>query len=116
MNIIEQCARCCREQFGHRPVPDWWEQMHQGAREHWISGTNAVLAEFARLAQSEEMVEKIAKAICAAEGHDPNELVFTEKSVLRGEGRGYEYRLSEDYRPQAREALAALFHETGVIS
>jgi hypothetical protein len=59
MNIIEQCAKCCREQFGHKPVPDWWEQMHQGAREHWISGTNAVLAEFARLAQSEEMVEKI---------------------------------------------------------
>jgi hypothetical protein len=59
MTVIEQCAKCCREQFGHRPVPDWWEQMHQGAREHWISGTNAVLAEFARLAQSEEMVEKI---------------------------------------------------------
>jgi hypothetical protein len=92
MTVIEQCAKCCREQFGHRPVQDWWEQMHQGAREHWIAGTNAVLAEFARLAQSPEMVEKIARRMAEQSSH------------------------VQICKEHTKFVLVALFRETGVIS
>jgi hypothetical protein len=106
MNIIEQCARCCREQFGHRPVPDWWDQMHQGAREHWIAGTNAVLAEFARLAQSEEMVEKIAKALY----DDWRDEIDPPADEPWEEAEGFQAL----WKQRARHVLAALFRETEV--
>jgi aspartyl/asparaginyl-tRNA synthetase len=56
-------------------------------------------AEFARLAQSDEMIEKIAASICG--GMDPR---FTDAGTLPA------------IIAHTRAVLAALFRETGVIS
>jgi hypothetical protein len=51
-----------------------------------------------------EVIEAMARAICLAEGNDPDQTILTEKSVLIGEGRGYESPLWTYCDAEARAA------------
>ena len=57
---------------------------------------------------SNDRVERVARALCKADGKDPNARVPTGRMVITGECGSEFYFLWTDYEKEARRFIAAL--------